>query len=360
VIASILPSHAQAFWLFPSSGANVALNDPDSLSSSSPQPVLAAATNYDPNPDKGLTDSQVISDNALVAQQGPDGSIADVSSSSPSDRISVYIVRQGDTLSQIAQSFNISVNTIIWANDLTGPTDVHPGDTLIILPTSGIQHTVMANDTLASLAKTYSSDANDIAQFNGLDPTQPLAVGSTVIIPGGELGTAPSSPSPSSGGTSSPKKLVPSEEILQGQYASGNVIPLAYNRAEPARGVGPIGTLAQIDYYTSPLAHFVQTQDIHGYNAVDLAAPRGTPIMAAAAGTVIIARSGGWNGGYGSYVVIDHPNGSQTLYAHMSRVAAVPGEQVSQGQVIGYVGMTGDATGPHVHFEIRNGIRNPF
>ena len=103
-----------------------------------------------------------------------------------------------------------------------------------------------------------------------------------------------------------------------------------------------------------------QTQNIHGYNAVDLAAPTGTPIMAAADGTVIVAKSGGWNGGYGSYVVIQHGNGSQTLYAHMSKVAAYDGESVVQGQVIGYVGETGDATGPHVHFEIRDGIRNPF
>jgi murein DD-endopeptidase MepM/ murein hydrolase activator NlpD len=82
--------------------------------------------------------------------------------------------------------------------------------------------------------------------------------------------------------------------------------------------------------------------------------------MAAATGDVVVARAGGWNGGYGSYVVISHDNGSQTLYAHMSKVAAYDGEHVVQGQVIGYVGETGNATGPHVHFEIRNGIRNPF
>ena len=82
--------------------------------------------------------------------------------------------------------------------------------------------------------------------------------------------------------------------------------------------------------------------------------------MAAADGDVIVAKSGGYNGGYGSYVVIQHDNGSQTLYGHMSRVAATDGESVSQGQIIGYVGSTGLATGPHVHFEIRNGIRNPF
>jgi murein DD-endopeptidase MepM/ murein hydrolase activator NlpD len=253
--------------------------------------------------------------------------------------------------------FDVSVNTIIWANNLSGIKDVHPGDTLIILPISGVQRTVAQGDTLQTIAKKYGADANEIAQFNGLDPDQALVVGSTIIIPGGEL----TAPHPASSGSSAPHtQPVPSTQILQGNYASGNLIPLSHNPAEPARGIGPVGTTAEIDYYTSPVANFIQTQNIHGYNAVDLAAPRGTPIMAAADGVVIIARSGGRNGGYGSYVVINHDNGSQTLYAHMSKVAAVPGEQVVQGQVIGYVGMTGDATGPHVHFEIRNGIRNPF
>jgi len=81
--------------------------------------------------------------------------------------------------------------------------------------------------------------------------------------------------------------------------------------------------------------------------------------MASAAGEVIIAREGGYNGGYGSYVVVRHDNGTQTLYAHMSQVDAYSGQEVAQGQVIGYVGSTGRSTGPHLHFEIR-GAKNPF
>ncbi|HEU5114585.1 MAG TPA: M23 family metallopeptidase, partial [Candidatus Paceibacterota bacterium] len=88
-------------------------------------------------------------------------------------------------------------------------------------------------------------------------------------------------------------------------------------------------------------------------------APIGTPIHAAASGVVIIARSGGYNGGYGSYVVISHPNGTQTLYAHMSKVIAHQGDAVEQGDLIGLVGSTGKSTGPHVHFEVRGAV-NPF
>jgi murein DD-endopeptidase MepM/ murein hydrolase activator NlpD len=102
------------------------------------------------------------------------------------------------------------------------------------------------------------------------------------------------------------------------------------------------------------------TQGVHGRNAVDLAAARGTPIHAAAGGTVIIAKnSGAWDGGYGNYVVVTHDNGSQTLYAHMSHSLVAAGQTVSSGQIIGYVGMTGLTTGPHVHFEVR-GAANPF
>jgi murein DD-endopeptidase MepM/ murein hydrolase activator NlpD len=124
----------------------------------------------------------------------------------------------------------------------------------------------------------------------------------------------------------------------------------------PYRG----GSGPEIDgYYANPVPGAELSQSIHGWNAVDLAIARGTPIHAAANGTVIIARSGGWNGGYGSYVVISHPNGTETLYAHMSKVSASVGQAVSQDAIIGYVGMTGDATGPHVHFEVR-GAQNPF
>ena len=114
------------------------------------------------------------------------------------------------------------------------------------------------------------------------------------------------------------------------------------------------------NYYSWPLAGGSITQGLHGWNAVDIGAPSGTPIYAAAAGTVIVARSGGgWNGGYGNYVVVSHPNGTQTLYAHMSRVSATVGAHVGQGETIGKVGMTGEATGPHIHFEVRGAV-NPF
>ena len=325
-----MPNHAGAFWPFPAD-ANASGGG---ITPSPSTPTLKAATNIDPNPDKGIGSAIQTSDNAVLAYAGPSGTIADVSAAEP-DRISVYVVRPGDTLSEIAGMFGVSMNTIIWANDLTGANDVHPGDTLIILPISGAQHKVAKGDTLKSVAARYNADANEIAQFNGLDPASPLTVGSTIIIPGGEV--APTAPAPAKAKSSTGKASGKSGEPYLG-------------------GSGP----AQAGYYENPVPGALLTQGIHGWNAVDLAAPRGTPIHAAADGTVIVARNNnGWNGGYGNYVVITHDNDTQTLYGHMTNVIVSPGQPVAAGQVIGYLGSTGESTGPHLHFEVR-GAANPF
>lgn len=317
---ALLPKYASAFWPFyTNAGAAVGTFIPDSRT-----PTLRAATNSNPNPNKGLGDVVHTSGGALLAYAGPSGTIADVASSTAPGRISVYVVRSGDTLSEIADMFGVSVNTIVWANNLGGAKGVHPGDTLVILPVSGIERVIVRGDTLKSLAKKYSADADEIARFNGLDPAALLEVGSTIIIPGGEIVAPPRARSPSA----------PREPYLSG------------------------GTI-RLGYYSNPVPGGLITQSVHGWNAVDIGAARGTPIRAAAEGVVIIARGGGWNGGYGNYVVITHDNGTQTLYSHMRSSIVSPGQSVSSGQTIGYVGKTGLATGSHLHFEVR-GAANPF
>lgn len=327
-MATIAPAHANASWLFEASASAASgISTP-----SSSTPLLRAAINFDPNPDKGLGDSIPTSGNAVLAYTGPSGTIADVASSTPPDRISVYVVRRGDTLGEIAKMFNVSVNTIIWANNLNGPSDARVGDTLVILPISGVERTIVRGDTLRSIARKYGGDAEEIAQYNGLDSAEPLEIGSTIIIPGGDITPTPA----------------PAQKTKSTAKRIGN---------EPYLGGG--GSI-QPGYYDSPVPGAIITQGLHGWNGIDFGAARGTPIRAAADGTVIIARGGGsWNGGYGNYVVITHGNGSQTLYSHMKSVIASPGQSVSSGQVIGYLGSTGLSTGPHLHFEVR-GAANPF
>jgi len=282
--------------------------------------LLVAASSGDSG-NQTSVDTQIVDDNSLLADAGPLGSAADVASSTgeSSDQISVYTVRKGDSLSGIAKMFNVSVNTILWANDLKKGSAVHEGDQLVILPISGVQYTVKKGDTLASVAKKYGGDKEEIMAFNNLD-SEKLTVGDEIIIPDGEV-------SPSASG----KK--PGGKPSQPSYSG---------------------------YYVWPVAGGKLSQGLHGHNGVDIAAPAGTGILAAASGKVLIAKDNdGWNGGYGNYVVIKHSNGTQTLYAHMSSVSVNVGQSVDQSETIGHVGSTGHSTGNHCHFEVRGAV-NPF
>ena len=236
--------------------------------------------------------------------------------------ISTYVVRRGDTLSEIAEMFGVSTNTIVWANDIKNG-KIREGQELVILPITGVKHIVKKGDTLRSIATKYKADLDDITLYNGLSLDAKIAVGDEVIIPDGEIVN-----------TSSSKSSSKASKTIKGYPEHSG-------------------------YYLRPIVGGRKSQGVHGHNAVDLAAPTGTPIMASADGRVIISRKAGYNGGYGLYVAIAHPNGTQTVYGHMSRNDVTVGQQVKQGQVIGAVGSTGRSTGPHIHFEIR-GAKNPF
>ena len=266
-----------------------------------------------------------IDDNALLSDSGPLGTIADIKDrKTATDQISIYVVREGDNISEIAKMFDVSANTIIWANSLGSGESITPGQILVILPVSGVQYTVKKNDTIKGIAKKFSVDITEILQYNGLSINDGLNEGQTIVIPNAD-----------------------------------------YSETEkPASSVKPIkpkisNTPTYAGYYMRPIEGGRKSQKIHGYNAVDLAASCGTPVMAAAGGDVLIGRGTGWNSGYGHYIVLTHPNGTQTLYAHLSENIATEGWHVTQGQVIGYLGSTGKSTGCHVHFEIR-GAKNPF
>lgn len=135
--------------------------------------------------------------------------------------------------------------------------------------------------------------------------------------------------------------------------------PVAKTKPSTAKAATIVKT-ASAGYFSNPCPACHLSQGIHGHNGVDLAGPLGTPIYAAASGTVTLIKGGdAWNGGYGNYVVVTHPNGTSTLYAHMSRIAASSGASVAKGQILGYVGSTGESTGNHLHFEVHGAV-NPF
>ena len=254
------------------------------------------------------------------------------SGDSSSDQMSIYVIRKGDSISQIADMFGVSANTILWANDMKKGDKLVEGDTLIILPISGVKHTVLKGQTLKGIAKKYGVDVSDIAGFNGIAEDAQLSVGDELIIPDGQMTDDGGSPSKTSSNSSSSSK---SKKVYYETYNLANYT----------------------GYFINPVPGARLSQGIHDNNAVDLAIAKGTPIHAAAAGEVIFAKMG-WNGAFGGLVIIDHANGTQTLYAHQSQVLAHVGDEVSRGDVIGLVGSTGHSTGPHLHFEV-HGARNP-
>lgn len=293
--------------------------------------LLSSHTNPDPHAAEGGGD--IIVDEGALVSGGAFGE--DVLGDVSSGEISVHTVRECnsygcETLSHIADMYGVSVKTILWANDIDDPDLVQPGDELVILPITGVRHVIKDGDTIASIAKKYDGNAEEILSYNRLASADELQEGETIIIPGGNMHIA------------APQTSARSAEPVR---STGSSAP-----ASPSSG----------GYFVNPLPGAIRTQGIHGYNGVDLAGvAAGTAVRAAAAGEVIVSRASGWNGGYGSYVVVKHANGTQTLYAHLSSVSVGVGASVAAGETIGGVGNTGRSTGIHLHFEVR-GASNPF
>ncbi len=253
----------------------------------------------------------------------PEGSLTPVART----EVITYIVRPGDTLWDIAAKFNLSQDSLWANNDLASPDFLSIGDVLTIPPTDGLLYTVRPGDTLASIAQRYRAKVEDIIAYkpNGLHPGEEPRVGQQIMIPGGVK------PIP-------PRRTVALTRVPRG---------------------APKGT----GRFVMPVSGILTQGFSAKHRAIDIAAPRGTPVYAADAGYVVFA---GWHPwGYGYAVVIDHGNGFRTLYAHLSWYAPDVGDSVRRGELIGGVGSSygpgGYATGPHLHFElIQNGMkRNP-
>ncbi len=322
VVAIPLSAHAGFFsQIFGSPEPALAQVVVPDNSSAIETPLLSALQNPNPMAARGGADV-LVEDNALVSS-GPIGEEIIAEQKTYNGEIRVYTVREGDSLSQVANMFGVTTNTIMWANDLNRANEIQPGDDLVILPVAGVRHVVTKGDTVSTIAKKYDGNEDEIIEFNQILLPDELVAGDTVIVPGGAV-------------------QVP---VRSGSGAQ----PVKVSGATAATSVG----------FSHPAPGSIKTQGIHGYNAVDLAGGSGSAIRAAAGGEVVVAKASGWNGGYGNYIVIRHPNGTQTLYAHLLNVSVGVGNFVSQGEVIGGMGNTGRSTGTHLHFEVRGGL-NPF
>ncbi len=243
-----------------------------------------------------------------------------------------YIVKRGDTVASIAQMYNLSVKTILWANEMRNANMLKLGQTLVIPPSDGVIVTVRKGDTVESLAKKYSAHPGDIVDHNWLESPFTLAVGTELFIPSGSVPTPP-------------KPVVASAPISLKQSS------IAYKSVPVDPNVGkflgwPVGGPSKISRGFYP-----------GHYGIDIYPTGGQPnVVASASGTVI---SAGWGSGryagFGYYVHVDHGNGYTTLYAHMQQLYVGTGATVGKGQALGKIGQTGYAFGVHVHFELRRG-----
>ena len=263
----------------------------------------------------------------------------------PRDGVFTYTVQAGDTVFGIAEMFGLTPHTIYWANSETLQDNPHmlwTDAVLNILPVDGVYHTVSSGETVASIAEEYGVDVGILYnEWNNLERGQSLQAGMNLVIPGGTRDFV--------------VWQLPSFSDLRGSAAYDTGVC-----ALPETGLRGNG------WFTWP----TDSRRISGWvfhdprnpphGGIDIGLYTGNPIYATDNGVV---RYAGWsNAGYGYLVVLDHGNGYQSYYAHLSAIWVVCGQSVYQGTAIGAGGNTGWSTGPHLHFEIRyDGIpQDPF
>ncbi|MBI3169997.1 MAG: M23 family metallopeptidase [Chloroflexi bacterium] len=273
--------------------------------------------------------------------------------SRPRNELSTYTVQEGDTVFGIAQKFGLKPETILWGNYnvlLDDPHSLTPGQELIILPVDGVYWEWLGGIPFGEWAKFYGVNAADVIEYpgNNLDPNAVgdyenanIKPGTWLIIPGGKRDFV---------SWSAPLG------VTRENPASARV--LGAGACDPVSG-GAVGYGSFIyptnKHYLSGFDWAPQTN----HNGLDFAGNTGEAIYASDAGVIVYA---GWNDyGYGNMVMIDHGNGFQSLYAHMSGLNVGCGQSVGQGEVIGAVGSTGRSSGSHLHFEIMAGTKvNPW
>lgn len=253
-------------------------------------------------------------------------------SEKPRADIFEYTVEDGDTLADIAKKFGVDTDSILWLNKGINEKKLKPASVLKIPPVTGVVHTVKSGETIYSVATRYGVSAQAIVDFpfNDFinDETFALAIGQQLIVPDGEM---------------------PAEIITTPRSNLANTMtPNA-------------GAVSATGSWIWPAAGRITQYFKAWHKGLDIANSGGGNILAADSGVVLVA---GWpdNSGYGNRVMVDHGNGYQTLYAHLSKISVKVGQTLKRGDVLGFMGSTGRSTGTHLHFEIRSatGNRDPL
>jgi murein DD-endopeptidase MepM/ murein hydrolase activator NlpD len=272
--------------------------------------------------------------------------------SRPRTDVITYTVQTGDTLFSIADNFSLKPETVLWGNFEVlndNPHLLKPKQVLNVLPVNGTYYQWQEGDTLSSVASFFNVEPQNIVNYSGnfLDLTQTTEDGDAGIDPGTWI-------------------IVP-----DGKRAIKDWGPPAITRQNAASaryyGEGHCGSVYEGAYGTGTFVWPTTDHSLSGYSydpgvhpAIDIGGAEGNAIYATDSGVVVYA---GWSDyGYGLLIVVDHGNGWQSAYAHLSAVAVTCGQSVYQGGYIGALGTTGNSSGPHLHFELAiNGAKvNPL
>lgn len=264
-----------------------------------------------------------------------------------------YKIQPGDNVTRIAHKFGLNVATILWANNLTSRETLQQGTEIRIPPQDGVYYKVQKNETLSEIATAHKVTLEKIAAYNTI-PKNIVQVDQEIFLPGATKLYIEAKPDPKPVAVATRTYQAPTRTraTTNGIYTPPTIASAPGIRAWSGRLIKP--------------AQGVLTQGYHsGHYAIDIANSMNTPIYAAADGVVEVAKSGGWHGGYGNYVIIDHGSGVKTLYAHNNIIKVQVGQRVTAGQVVSLMGNTGRVfgrTGIHLHFELRiNGRKtNPY
>jgi murein DD-endopeptidase MepM/ murein hydrolase activator NlpD len=293
--------------------------------------------------------------------------------------VEVYRVRPGDTLASLSQRFGLSPLELVSANPSLESLDGLVAGSLLYIPkkTKGLLVALPEGETLVDLARRFGLSPLEVAKANGLEDPTALRPGDLVLLPGIEAKAtyqrllAKQEAERQARLEAERKRQEELRRLAEERRRREALRQAQLRQAQLRQAQVQRPQVRRVSYQEGgmrwPLSGFRITTYFGGRGAfqryhtgIDLAAPYGTPIVAAKSGQVEVA---GWSSmGYGFHVVLDHGGGVETLYAHMSRIAVRPGQWVEAGDLIGYVGSTGWSTGPHLHFEVRvNGVpRNPL
>jgi len=269
--------------------------------------------------------------------------------SRPRVGVEAYTVQKGDSLFGIADKYGLKPESILWFNfELLGdnPNEIKPGQEINIPPVDGVLHTYHAGESLVAIADNYSystvTTAANIVEWPGnhLDPYETnldnpgIPDGTQLIVPGGSRLLRDWGP-----------PAVTRNDPAAARYYGPGFCGSLY---EGAVGNGTFIWPSVAKY----LSGFDYTPPTH--NGIDIAGAEGNAVFATDSGVVVYA---GWsNFGYGNLLVIDHGNGWQSAYGHLSTWNVSCGQSVTQGEVVAAIGTTGNSSGPHLHFELSSSI----